>query len=146
MSDLHHGFDETLVSGYLDGELTQGDAQKVRIHLEDCADCRSLADELNRIKETTMSTEFQLPEDNQWDEAPRSASSSLLRSFGWAIGALWLVVVFGYMFWLMATESEDLFAAVLGFGFWFAIILIFLSVLIDRLKTRKTDRYREVEK
>ena len=93
-----------------------------------------------------MTAEFQVPADDQWDETPRGATSSLLRSFGWAIALAWFVGIVGYGLWLAATESEDLFAALLVFGFWLGFILIFLSVLIDRIKTRKTDRYRKVEK
>ena len=43
MTRQDHGFDEALISGYLDGELTQGDAQRVRVHLEDCAVCQRTA-------------------------------------------------------------------------------------------------------
>ena len=56
MSETQHGFDEALISGYLDRELTQGEAQRVRLHLEDCAECRSLADEITRLREATMAT------------------------------------------------------------------------------------------
>ena len=35
MSEKQHGFDEALISGYLDGELTQGEEQRVRLeHLD----------------------------------------------------------------------------------------------------------------
>lgn len=146
MSDRRHAFDEALISGYLDGELTQGDRQRVRIHLEDCPECSELADEIARLREATVTSEFQAPEDNQWDEAPRGAASSVFRNFGWAIAAVWTIALVGWGLWLAATDSENWFAAMLVFGFFAAGILIFLSVLIDRLKSRRTDRYRKVEK
>ena len=58
-------FDEALLTGYLDGALTQADDQRVRIHLEECADCRRLSDELRELRETTMTTRFELPADDQ---------------------------------------------------------------------------------
>lgn len=146
MSELQHGFDEALISGYLDGELTQGEDQRVRLHLEDCAECRTMATELRRLKEATMNTEFQVPEDTQWDETPRTAASGFLRNFGWLIAIVWVVVTLGYGLWQVARDVEDLFEVVLVFGLWLAFGLVFLSVLIDRLKTRKTDPYRRVEK
>lgn len=146
MSETQHGFDEALISGYLDRELTQGEAQRVRLHLEDCAECRSLADEITRLREATMATEFQVPDDTQWDETPRGGLSGFFRNIGWLVLVVWLAVMGGYALWQMATNTEDLFASLLVFGMWTGFGLLFLSVLIDRLKTRKTDRYRRVEK
>ncbi len=146
MSEVQHGFDEELISGYLDGELSQGQEQRVRLHLEDCPECRAMTEELNRLKEVTMTTEFRVPDDTQWDEAPRGRGSGFFRTFGWLILVAWIVGTLGYGLWQMATDTEELFEVVIVFGAWLGFGLVFLSVLIDRLKTRKTDRYRRVEK
>ncbi len=147
MSGREHGFDETLISGYLDGELTQGDTQRVRLHLEDCAECRDMAGELRRFKEATMTTEFHVPEDTQWDETPRNAASRVLQDSGWAIAIAWVVGIVAYLVWQIANDAESIrFEAMLGFAILLAFGLIIISALIDRLKTRKTDPYRKVEK
>lgn len=146
MSGVQHGFDEELISGYLDGELPQGQEQRVRLHLEDCPECRAMTEELNRLKEVTMTTEFRVPDDTQWDETPRGRGSGFFRNFGWLILVAWIVGTLGYGLWQMATDTEELFEVVIVFGAWLGFGLVFLSVLIDRLKTRKTDRYRRVEK
>ena len=78
-------FSEELLSGYLDGALTQGEDQRVRLHLEDCAACRALYAELRTMRETTMKTRFVLPADDQWDERPRSSLSRLFRGTGWTL-------------------------------------------------------------
>lgn len=141
-----HRFDEALISGYLDGELTQGDDQRVRIHLEDCPDCRAMAEEFRRLKEATMTTRFEIPEDTQWDETPRSGLSGFVRSFGWLIVAAWAVITVGYGVWQLATETEKPIEAAVVFGAWLGFGLVVASALIDRLETRKTDRYRKVQK
>jgi len=146
MSELQHGFDEALISGYLDGELTQRDDQRVRLHLEDCAECRHIADGMRRLKEATMTSEFQVPEDTQWDEKPRGSISGFLSNFGWMIVIAWAIALTGYLVWLVATDAENLLEAILVFGLWLGFGLVFLSVLIDRLKTFKTDPYRRIEK
>jgi predicted anti-sigma-YlaC factor YlaD len=147
MSYERHEFDEALLSGYLDGELIQGDEQRVRLHLEDCAECRSVIDELGMFREATMSTEFRVPEDTQWDETPRNALSRLFHNFGWLIAGLWLLGLAAYLVWQFTTDSESIrLEAILGFGLLLAIGLIFLSALIDRLQTRKNDPYRKVKK
>ena len=141
-----HGIDQALISGYIDGELTQGEEQRLRLHLEDCARCRKLAEEMAELREVTMSTQFNVPDDTQWDETPRGGLSGFLRSFGWLIMVAWIAGIGGFGLWQLATHTEDLVANLLVFGFWLGFGLVFLSVLIDRLKTLKTDRYRRVMK
>ncbi|MCP3975696.1 MAG: hypothetical protein GY720_14520 [bacterium] len=147
MSETRHEFNEALLSGYLDGELTQGDEQRVRVHLEGCADCGSVINELRRLREATMNTEFQVPEDTQWDETPRGALSRLLHNFGWLIAGLWVLGIAAYLVWQVATDSESVqFEGMLGFGIILAFGLIIASAFVDRLKTRKNDPYRKVLK
>lgn len=147
MSRGEHGFDDALISGYVDGELTQGDDQRVRLHLEDCAECSQTADDLRRLKEATMTTEFRVPEDTQWDETPRNAASRILHNFGWLLVAAWAAGLLGHLGWQAATDADSFqFEALLGFGLLLALGLVFLSALIDRLQTRKSDPYRKVKK
>lgn len=139
-------FDETLITGYLDGELTQATEQKVRIHLEDCADCAALLDELRTLREATMSTEFSKPDDTQWDERPRGRVSWLVRSTGWVLAILWLVVVGGYALWEFWQTPTNPVERLLVVGGLSAFALLFVSVVLDRIKAARTDPYREVEK
>lgn len=145
MSDPN-GFDETLISGYIDGELTQGDAQRVRIHLEDCVRCRATAEGMRRLREATMTSEFKIPEDMGWDERPTNSLSGWLRRIGWITTGVWITALIGYLLWLLATDADNWFEAALGFALFAGAALLFLSVLIDRMRTRTTDPYRKVEK
>ena len=146
MGDARHDFDEALISGYLDGELTQQDEQMVRLHLEDCADCRSLEHDMQRLRKATMTTEFNVPEDAQWDESPRSGISGWFRRVGWLATIVWAVALTGWLVWLIVTETENWFEASLWFGAIAGAGLLFLSVLFDRIRDRRTDPYRKVEK
>ena len=143
---IDHGFDEALISGYLDGELTQADAQRVRLHLEDCAECGRLADELTRIREAAMSTDFHVPDDRQWDETPRGGFSRVLRNGGWLMLVAWIVGLSVYGIYHLVIDTENLLENLLAFSMFLGFGLVFFSVLLDRLKSWKTDRYRGVEK
>jgi predicted anti-sigma-YlaC factor YlaD len=139
------GFDQSLISGYLDQELTQSAEQRVRLHLEDCPACRELHDQLQTLREASMTTQFTEPDDTQWDERPRTVSSLGARAIGWGLLILWLLAtaVFGlYQAWIGA---EGLLERLLLFGGLSGGALLFLSVLLDRLKAARTDRYREVK-
>lgn len=147
MTDTQHQFDEALLSGYLDGEVTQGEEQRVRLHLEGCVRCRNVIEQLRKLRETTMDADFQVPEDTQWDETPRGAISRLLHNSGWLIAGIWVVGIVAYLVWQMATDSESLqFEAMIGFALLLAFGLILLSALVDRLRIRKNDPYRKVKK
>lgn len=88
-----------------------------------------------------------VPEDTQWDETPRGAISRLLHNSGWLIAGLWVVGIVGYLVWQVATDAESVrFEAVIGVAVFLAFALIVLSALVDRLKTRKNDPYRRVQK
>ena len=139
-------FEETQISGHLDGELTQAAEQKVRIHLEDCGHCRALLDELRTMREATMSTEFSKPDDSQWDERPRSGASFLARGAGWIFAVVWSVAIAVYALWQFWQGSANVVERLFVFGGLSAVALLFVSVLLDRLSSARTDPYREVEK
>lgn len=140
------GFPEELLSGRLDGELTQQEDQRVRLHLEDCAACRRTYEELLELREASMTTPFSTPPDSQWDERPRSPGSGLLRGAGWALLIVWLVALAAFGLWQWLTHPATLWERFLVFAGASGVVLLFLSVLLDRLRDAKTDRYREVEK
>ncbi len=139
-------FDEALLTGYLDQVLTQEEEQRVRLHLEDCSDCRSLVADLAAMREATMTTQFEVPTDDQWSETPRGPASGLAFGLGWMVLILWLVGISGFALGQLWSGPETLAEKLLAFGAISGFALIFLSVLIDRIRAARTDRYRGVKK
>ena len=140
-------FDEALISGYVDGTLVQGDAQRVQIHLEDCASCRALVDEITSVREATISSAFATPADHEWPaEAPRSTASRTARRLGWPVLAAWAIIVAGVGLLEAWRDADDLLERLILVAGVSGLSLLFLSVLLDRLKARKSDRYQEVHK
>jgi anti-sigma factor RsiW len=139
-------FGEELLSGYLDGALTQRERQRVSLHLEGCPDCRRQLAELGALRSAARGTAFAMPADDDWGELPRTAGSRALRLGGWTLTILWLAVVAGIgIVELMqaavpAWERVAIAGGVAGFG------LLLLSVLLDRLHDLRFDRYRRVDK
>lgn len=139
-------FDEALLSGFVDGVLTQADEQRVRVHVEDCAVCRREVEEMSRLKEVTMSSQFRMPADDQWSEAPRGGTSRLAFGVGWLLIAVWLVGVTAFGLWQFWTSGGPILGKLMAVAFPSGIALLLLSVLIDRLRAMRTDRYRRVQK
>ena len=143
------GFDQVLLSGYLDRELTQGTFQRVQVHLADCEACRSVLDDLSRLREVTLSTKLLTPPDDQWKETPLTPSSRLFRRAGWGlvmIWGVWALAVAGYALWQFATGPERLLEKVCVFGGISGVLLLFLSVLMDRLRLARSDPYTRVQR
>ncbi|MHB8798423.1 MAG: anti-sigma factor family protein [Thermoanaerobaculia bacterium] len=140
------GLPEELLSGYLDDELTQADEQRVRLHLEDCPRCRALLGELKTIREVAMTTKFEEPSPAEWGELPRGRASAAFRSLGWTVAVVWLVATTAYALWGLATSPEGFGARLLAFGGIAGMALLFVSVLIDRVRARRTDRYEGVQR
>lgn len=139
-------FDEELLTGHLDGVLTQADEQRVRLHLESCADCRGLSDQLRDAREATMTTRFELPTDDQWDEAPRGPASRLSFGLGWVLLVAGAAGMLGLLVGLIWAGSMPLTAKLLLFSGLAGGALLLLSVLIDRLKSMRQDPYRRVQR
>lgn len=139
-------FDDALLSGYIDRELTQADAQRVRLHLEDCATCRAILDELAGLRKASRSTPFVPVPDDQWNERPRGTLSLFARRLGWVIVVAWLLTLAGVGVWELLVSPGSLGVKLLAAAAVGGPALLFVSVLVDRLRTLPTDRYRSVLK
>ncbi len=139
-------FDEELISGYLDGALTQQEAQRVRLYLESSIEGKALFEEMRTLREVTTSTEFLVPADDEWPELPRGAVSWMGRSLGFTLISIWLAVVTAYALWKFLAQAADPFQIFLFLGLPGGVVLLFLSVLVERLRELKADRYRGVHR
>jgi predicted anti-sigma-YlaC factor YlaD len=139
-------FGEELLSGYLDGALTQRERQRVSLHLESCPDCRRELAELGAVRSAARGTAFALPADEEWGELPRTAGSRALRLGGWALVGLWLAVVLGSGVVELLRSAAPAWERVAIAGAVAGFALLLLSVLLDRLHDLRHDRYRRVEK
>lgn len=139
-------FDEALLSGYVDGELTQAEEQRVRVYLEDHPEALAEVEEIRRLRSAALGTALKVPADTQWDERPRNGASSLARTLGWAALAASSVSVVGSGLWYLATSPHGILPKLVGFGAIGGFLMLFLSVLIDRLRVARTDRYRRVQR
>ena len=146
MNDVHRdSFDEALLSGYLDGELTQADAQRVRLYLEDNPEARRELDALQEMRDAARTTRFAIP-DEGWDESPRTPVSSVARKTGWLLVLAWSIGMTLLALWAFITSPESLWAKLLAAGPFLGFGFLFVSVLLDRIRSAKSDRYRRVEK
>lgn len=137
-------YDEDLISGYLDGTLSQREAQRVRLLIEDEPDARRLYQELTALRSAALTTRFAPPSDEAWPELPQSAPSRFSRGLGWLLLMSWLAVIVVLALWRFLSSTGDPLEIFLVLGLPGAFVLLLVSVLIDRLRDPDEERYRGV--
>lgn len=134
------------LSGLLDGELTQQQRQRVSLHLEECAECARLLDELAALRARMGESDLSgLPED-RWRENMNDSGVTLSRGLGWLalIGAGVVIGAVG-VFEFLTDPGLGAGWKVLFSIFYLGWLGLFISVLRQRLIERRTDRYKDVE-
>jgi anti-sigma factor RsiW len=138
---------EELLSGYLDNELALQQRQLTERHLQECATCQAVLEDLKMLRERTRDLSYEEATRKEWDVVERSILQSLTRSLGWMIIIVWAVVTSGYgMFHFATSPTEPLFEKIVVFGMFLGFGLLFLSVLTQRIREGRTDRYKGVHK
>jgi len=140
---------QILISGYLDGELDAEQRRQLeRLLSEDVAFRREFEDMKSVVAGTTAALQPDQPPDEVWDGFLDGVYNRLERKTGWLAfiaGFVLLVPYAVYAFvvydWGPALVKLGVAAVVVG------LALLFISVLRQRLKVARTDRYsREVHR
>ena len=141
--DQHVG---ELLSGYIDGELTQQDRQRVDVHCEACAECRELRDELRDMRRDVGDALLSEIGEDKWREMMSDTTVQATRGIGWLLLIGGFLAVAGIGIYEFLTDPsigwlQKLLVAVIYGGF----AALFVSVLRQRLIERKSDKYKDVE-
>ena len=135
------------ISAYLDGELDAEGRGQLEPHVLGCAACRREYETMKRLViGTTAALAVEEPSDEIWDDFLDGVYNRLERKSGWIIlivGVVALAIFGAYHFvtepWGSALEKVLFAAPVVG------LVVLFVSVLRQRLVAARTDRYsREV--
>ncbi|MBT4500772.1 MAG: zf-HC2 domain-containing protein [Gemmatimonadetes bacterium] len=135
-----------LLMGLMDGELTDAETVEVHDHLRRCASCREEYDQLREISGKIEMISFTEPQDEILRDLWKSPYSRFTRNAGLfmvLVGILGLVLFAVYEF---ATKAEFNFPTLAAATVWIGLAILFFSILRERLKTYKSDPYREVER
>ena len=136
-----------LLSGFIDGELTQQDRQRVQTHIDSCEKCSADVDELRLLRQTVGKARLSSLDDDVWRETMDDTMVKASRGIGWllVVGAVLLGAGLGVYELVTSPSSMSLLEKLIVGGIYGGMLLIFISVLRQRLIERKTDRYKDVE-
>jgi hypothetical protein len=142
-TDQHVG---DLLSGFIDGELTQQQRQLVTLHCEDCKACRENLAGLRELRERVGTARLSEVGEDEWRESMNDSTVELTRGIGWLLFIAGLLIVAGIGVGVFIFDPGiPLGMKLLMIAIYGGLALLLFSVLRQRLIERKTDKYKDVE-
>jgi len=137
--------------GLLDNELNEQLSKQIFDHLEVCPDCKKKYDSFVQLKKDTSDMKFKKLPEMYWDDYWTHVYNRIERGFSWilvSLGAMILLVYGSYEvmheFYL---DPENPLLIKIGAGILtVGMIVLFVSVLREKLMIRKIDKYRSIER
>ena len=74
-----------LLSGYIDGELTQQDRQRVEVHCDTCSQCQTTLEELKDLRRQVGKTRLSELGEDKWREDMNDTTVNVSRGIGWLL-------------------------------------------------------------
>ena len=141
--DQHVG---ELISGFVDGELTQQQRQLVSLHCEQCTQCGENLEDMQALRARIGKANLSEIGEDKWRETMDEKGVQNSRSIGWLLFIAGMVAVAGVILITflfndeIGTGMKFILAAVYG-----GLLVLLYSVLRQRMIERKTDKYKDVE-
>jgi len=148
---MAHDTFNSLLMGYLDGELTELERQRVEEHLDLCPQCSAELVAFRRLKEMTQPMRLAIPDDRHWEEYWSHVYNRLERRIGWILFSVGIILLASYGVYQMLAHllldegiSILMRASIIALVVGFCTLLV--SVVRERLHLAKTDKYRRIKR
>lgn len=139
------------ISGYLDGELDPEERAAFEEELARSPELRRELEAFRATKEVTDAVQLIEFPDAVWDRYWESTYNRLERQLGWIVLSIGAMIVLGFagynVVMSLVHDTETPVIVRLGIGLLcVGGAILFISVLRERIFTRKTDPYRGVRR
>jgi len=149
---MNHNCEDTeaLLSGYLDGELTQGDRQRVEVIMEDCQDCAKTFEEMKKLRSEIGGIQYEHMTEAERLKAAKDPVAETGASLGQVLVIGGFIIFYGSCIYLalkgiLADPDTPLFMKIGLPAIFIGMGILLTSVIIDRIRASKTDPYKDVE-
>lgn len=152
MSRENHHYYKKLLMGLLDNELSRKEKTSLEIHLKECLECRRELKEFERVKGVVKSMKYKELPDEVWEKYWSKVYNRLERGLGWilvSIGAMILLFYGGFkaIEELVKDPTIAVFLKVAILILLVGLVILFVSVVRERIFTYKRDKYaKEVKR
>ncbi len=137
------------ITGHLDGELDAQETSALEAHLEDCPACKREYEAMKTlIVGTTACLKIAPPPEETWDAFLDNVYNRLERKTGWMllIAGLIASAAYGALLFVAVPWAGWPLKVLLG-ALLAGLAILFVSVLRQRMRAAKTDRYtKEVKR
>lgn len=146
MNDKKH---YTMLSGYVDGELTPEQVVEFERHLADDPELRKELDTFRMLKEVTGAVKYTDIPESVWQGYWESLYRKLERGTGWILLSISVILFLGIgayclcMDFFLNADTPILLKIAVGTGI-LGLIVLLVSVIRERLFAYNRDRYKEV--
>lgn len=135
-----------LLSGYVDGELTQQQRQRVSLHCEGCEECRQILSDLRELREKVGKAGLSEVGEDKWRETMNDNTVQTTRRIGWLMFIAGLLAIAGIgVFEFLFSDETPVAMKLIIIAVYGGLAILLFSVLRQRLIERKTDKYKDVE-
>jgi|GEM_PF-303388 len=135
-----------LISGYIDGELTQQEAQKVSLMIETNSEYKKLHDELMMMRHQVQSLSLQEQELEHLDKLFQEPVAKTSRIIGFVLTGLSALIIVGFtLFQILINPEIGSLEKALVCGLGGGGLLLLFSVLRQRMISLKKDKYNRVK-
>ncbi len=135
-----------LLSGYIDGELTQQDWQRVDVHLAHCRQCADNLSDLRALRKRMGQAQLGNSNTDHWREKMEDTGVKISRGIGWILLICGILAVIGIgVVGFLTTSSMGGWEKLIIGSAYIGLGALLISVVRQRLIERKSDRYKDVE-
>jgi len=141
--DQHVG---ELLSGLVDGELTQQDRQRVLLHCEQCPVCSQNLAELQALRVRIGKARLSTIGEDTWRETMNDSMVQTSKGVGWILLIIGLAMALAAALHVFFFSPDmSLWEKFMVFAIYGGLAVLLFSVLRQRFIERKTDKYKDVE-
>jgi predicted anti-sigma-YlaC factor YlaD len=140
-----------LMMGYLDEELSAEQIRQFEEHLRACKDCTAQLQEFRQLKAITDQITLVEPEDRLWHQYWDGIYNRIERGVGWiifSVAAILLIIYGGFkaIEALIIDPTVGLLLKIAMLALLVGLVILFVSVLRERIFFWSKDRYRNVRR
>ncbi len=152
MTKKNHHYYKRLLMGLLDEELSSKEEGELRLHVKECEECRRELEEFTEMKGVISKMKYKEAPDEIWDKYWSKVYNRLERGLSWiliSIGAIILLFYGGFkaVESLVKDPTLAVFLKVAILLLLAGLIVLFVSVVRERIFTYKKDKYaKEVKR
>ena len=141
-----------MLTGYMDGELSPEDRARLEEHLKGCETCQGELAALTGLKEELAMMDFVEPTDVELDAYWAGVYNRMERRAGWVLLSVGAIALIAYGAFKLVEKfvTDPSVALMLKIGVLavvLGLIILFISILRERIAVSKADRYsREIKR